>query len=94
MGIPRFFNEITKPIGYTYDDDIRLELPFYICILEVMSVNKTAVLSLYKDLIKYGQKLTYTDKSYCFKYMREQFEKNKEKTDINSINHVIEVYNS
>lgn len=50
-----------------------------------MSLNKSVILRLYRDLIKYGQQLKYTDKAYYKEYIRNQFVKYrdlKEEKDI------------
>ncbi len=39
-----------------------------------MPISKQVILGLYKRLFRYGQRLTYTDKSYYFTYIRGQFE--------------------
>lgn len=40
-----------------------------------MSLVKSEILQLYKSLFRYGQQLKYTDKSYYYSYIRNQFEK-------------------
>ncbi|XP_044753457.1 MIEF1 upstream open reading frame protein [Coccinella septempunctata] len=40
-------------------------------------VGKQQVLKLYKNLLRYGQQLKYTDKEYFAKRIRNDFQKNK-----------------
>lgn len=56
-----------------------------------MTVSKQSILSLYKNLYKYGQQLKYTDKSFYFKYIRKQFEAKNSLTETESINRLIKV---
>ena len=39
-----------------------------------MNISKIQILNLYKNLIKYGKSLKYTDKEYYQSYVRKQFE--------------------
>ena len=39
-----------------------------------MPISKSSILGLYKSLYKYGQHLKYTDKSYYYDYIRNQFQ--------------------
>ena len=39
-----------------------------------MTIRKSLILQLYKNLFKYGQQLKYTDKNYYFEYIRKQFQ--------------------
>lgn len=57
-----------------------------------MSINKQLILQLYKDLYKYGQRLTYSDKDYYFKYIRDQFQ-SVEPTDTKRIEILYNVWN-
>lgn len=43
-----------------------------------MNLNRSLILKLYRDLLKYSQELKYTDKTYYKQYIRNQFEKNKD----------------
>jgi hypothetical protein len=38
-----------------------------------MTIKKSLILQLYKDLFKYGQQLKYTDKNFYLNYIRNQF---------------------
>ena len=38
-----------------------------------MTIKKSLILQLYKNLFNYGQQLKYTDKTYFFDYVRKQF---------------------
>lgn len=38
---------------------------------------KPAVIRLYRDLLKYGRQLKYTDREYYFLRIRDEFQKNK-----------------
>ena len=50
-----------------------------------MILARNKALKLYRDLLRYGQQLTYTDKPFYYKYIREQFEKYKTITDKDQI---------
>lgn len=39
---------------------------------------RTAVLQLYRDLLRYGRKLEFTDKEFYFLRIRAEFQANKE----------------
>lgn len=41
------------------------------------TVTKIQILKLYKDLLRYGQNLTFTDKEYYSKRIRREFKKNR-----------------
>lgn len=56
-----------------------------------MSLARTNILRLYRDLIAHGNSLKLTDKSYYLTYIRKQFDKNKELIDQNKIERVFEV---
>ncbi|KAL3270117.1 hypothetical protein HHI36_009176 [Cryptolaemus montrouzieri] len=51
-----------------------------------MSVTSSQVLKLYKDLLRYGQQLKYTEKSYFNKRIRNEFRKNQNLEDTAEIN--------
>lgn len=42
-----------------------------------MSVTRSQILKLYKDINRYTKELKYTDKEYFLKRVRNQFKKNK-----------------
>ncbi|RZF35844.1 hypothetical protein LSTR_LSTR014174 [Laodelphax striatellus] len=42
-----------------------------------MSVGRQQVLRLYKDLLKYGQNLKFTDKAYFEQRIKSEFKKHK-----------------
>lgn len=42
---------------------------------------RQAILRLYKDLLRYGENLKYTDKAYFRKRIRTNFKENKDLTD-------------
>lgn len=50
-----------------------------------MNVSKIQILKLYKDIIRYGQQLKYTDKEYYFHRVRQEFRRNKHLEDVNQI---------
>jgi hypothetical protein len=39
-----------------------------------MTVSRQSILNLYKNLYKYGQSLTFTNKDYYYRYIRSQFQ--------------------
>lgn len=39
------------------------------------------IVKLYKDLLRYGQNLQYTDKEYFYKRIKSEFKKNKTLVD-------------
>ena len=39
-----------------------------------MPISTSSILGLYKSLYRYGQHLKYTDKSYYYDYIRNQFQ--------------------
>ena len=43
-----------------------------------MTLSRSLILKLYRDLLKYSEQLKYTDKIYYKQYIRNQFEKNRE----------------
>ncbi|CAL7941651.1 unnamed protein product [Xylocopa violacea] len=47
---------------------------------------KSGVLKLYKDLLRYGENLKYTDKTYFRRRIRQSFKKNKDLVDQTEIN--------
>ena len=49
------------------------------------------VLSLYRQLLRKGKQLKFTDKDYYFKRMRVEFEKNRALSDKSEIEHNIQV---
>lgn len=46
-----------------------------------MSLSKEAVLSLYRSILRRGNNLQYTDKSYYMKRVRAEFEANRHLTN-------------
>ncbi|XP_064210745.1 mitochondrial ribosome and complex I assembly factor AltMIEF1 [Tribolium castaneum] len=48
-------------------------------------VTKIQILKLYKDLLRYGQNLKFTDKDYFHKRIRREFRKNRDLTDESAI---------
>lgn len=48
-------------------------------------MNRNAVLKLYKDILRYGQNLKFTDKKYFRYRIREAFKTNKNLTDEGAI---------
>lgn len=56
-----------------------------------MSFSKATIQRLYRDLVKYGNSLKHTDKSYYHKYIREQFDKNRDITERSKIEFCIKV---
>ncbi|XP_018573503.1 MIEF1 upstream open reading frame protein [Anoplophora glabripennis] len=44
-------------------------------------ISSNQVLKLYKDLLRYGQQLTLTDKDYFCRRIIKEFKKNKSLTD-------------
>lgn len=55
------------------------------------NIGNNRILKLYKDLLRYGQELTLTDKSYYYRKIREEFKKNKNLQDTSEINNKFEV---
>ncbi|KAK5644874.1 hypothetical protein RI129_006174 [Pyrocoelia pectoralis] len=43
------------------------------------------ILKLYKNLLRYGQELQYTDKHYFCKRIKNEFQQNRSLTDITEI---------
>lgn len=43
--------------------------------------NSIQVLKLYKDLLRYGQDLQFTDKQYFYRRIKKEFKKNKTLTE-------------
>lgn len=43
--------------------------------------NTTQILRLYKDILRYGQQLKYTDKNYFYNRVQIEFKKNKDLND-------------
>ncbi|KOX79283.1 hypothetical protein WN51_09085 [Melipona quadrifasciata] len=52
---------------------------------------RQAILKLYKDLLRYGEKLKYTDKEYFRYRIRKNFEQNKHLSDQTEINFQFQV---
>lgn len=46
-----------------------------------MAANRTQVLRLYKDLVRYSDTLVYTDKQFYLKKARDEFRRNKDLQD-------------
>ncbi|XP_071051950.1 mitochondrial ribosome and complex I assembly factor AltMIEF1 [Onthophagus taurus] len=46
-----------------------------------MSISTTKILNLYKQLLRYGSDLEYTNKGYYFRKIRHEFKTNKNLTD-------------
>ncbi|XP_017784508.1 PREDICTED: uncharacterized protein LOC108568096 [Nicrophorus vespilloides] len=44
-------------------------------------MDKIQVLRLYKDLLRYGQQLQLTDKTYFYKRIKKEFKNNKSLSD-------------
>lgn len=49
------------------------------------------ILKLYKDLLRYGQQLKFTDREYFQRRIKKEFKQNKEVTDETDINFKFEV---
>ena len=49
-------------------------------------------LGLYKQLMRYGQNLKYTDKDFYFRKIRTEFEKNRQLTDPAEIKYKTGIY--
>lgn len=58
-----------------------------------MKITKNLILSLYKNLYKYGQQLKYTDKAFYFKFIRNQFQSVDSVSDQNKIERLYKVCN-
>lgn len=56
-----------------------------------MTEYRRIVLKLYRDLLKYGQNLEFTDYSYFYKRIREEFLKNQNIKDAETIQRLIKV---
>ncbi|XP_046831968.1 MIEF1 upstream open reading frame protein [Vespa crabro] len=46
---------------------------------------RIAILKLYKDLLRYGEQLRFTDKKYYRQKIREEFKQNKYLTEVADI---------
>lgn len=53
--------------------------------------SRRAVLQLYRDLLRYGRKLEFTDKEYYFLRIRHEFQANKDLQDPEDITRGIKV---
>lgn len=54
-------------------------------------IQVSRILKLYKDLLRYGEELTLTDKNYYRLRIKTEFKKNKNLQDDNEINFCFEV---
>jgi len=54
-------------------------------------VSRTAVLTLYKKLLRYSNSLQYTDKDYYCARVRGEFWKNRNLTDKQEVNFQLQV---
>jgi hypothetical protein len=57
-----------------------------------MSLSRTNILKLYRDLLAHRNNLKLTDKSYYLNYIRKQFNTNKDLIDQKKIERVFEVF--
>lgn len=55
------------------------------------NIQPSRILKLYKDLLRYGQELTLTDKEYYRRRIRSEFRKNKTLEDETDITYAFEV---
>lgn len=52
---------------------------------------RNAILKLYKDLLRYGEELRFTDKKYYRRKIREEFKENKTLTEAADIDFQLKV---
>lgn len=52
---------------------------------------RNAILKLYKDLLRYGEELRFTDKKYYRQRIREEFKQNKTLTEVADIDFQLKV---
>lgn len=52
---------------------------------------RVEILKLYKNLLRYGEQLKFTNKNYFARRIRKEFKKNKDLTDESAINLRFEV---
>jgi hypothetical protein len=61
------------------------------CFTDMSHITKLQILKLYKDLLRYGQGLRFTDKDYFCNRIRREFRKNRELGDESEISFNFEV---
>lgn len=54
-------------------------------------LHRQQILRLYKDILRYGQQLQYTDKSYFYQRISDEFKKNKNESESTQMNFLYEV---
>lgn len=50
-----------------------------------MTIERTQILKLYKELLRYSNTLVYTDKSYYLRRIKQKFRDNQALSDTNDI---------
>lgn len=50
-----------------------------------MTIERIQILNLYKQLLRYSNKLTYTNKDYYLRRVKDKFRANQNLTDSNDI---------
>ncbi|XP_072401474.1 uncharacterized protein [Diabrotica undecimpunctata] len=48
-------------------------------------INRTQILKLYKELLRYSEELKFTDKEYFRKRIKKEFQQNRDLVDENQI---------
>lgn len=55
-------------------------------------IQVSRILKLYKDLLRYSEELSFTDKNYYRQRIKKEFKKNKDLQDENEISYCFEVF--